>query len=105
MLGHEITHSLIRAGWKKTAGDSKSSTAKCIQEQYNSYLVFLEKEGVQTLDREFTLDENLADIAGLLAAYNAFVKDQEDDKEVRVKGLEQFSNDQLFYIAFAQVPY
>lgn len=51
-----------------------------------------------------TLDENIADNGGLreaLLAYRKFVADH--GEEPKLPGLEDFSNEQIYYIAFANV--
>lgn len=51
-----------------------------------------------------TLDENIADNGGLreaLLAYRKFVNDF--GEEPKLPGFEQYSNEQMYYLAFANV--
>lgn len=51
-----------------------------------------------------TLDENIADNGGLreaLWAYRKFVEDH--GEEPKLPGLENFSNEQIYFLAFANV--
>lgn len=51
-----------------------------------------------------TLDENIADNGGLreaLLAYRKFVHDF--GEEPKLPGFEQYSNEQMYYLAFANV--
>jgi len=51
-----------------------------------------------------TLDENIADNGGLreaLLAYRKFVDDF--GEEPKLPGFEQYSNEQMYYLAFANV--
>lgn len=50
------------------------------------------------------MDENIADNGGLreaLLAYRKFVADH--GEEPKLPGLEEFSNEQIYYLAFANV--
>lgn len=51
-----------------------------------------------------TLDENIADNGGIreaLIAYRKFVATH--GEELKLPGLEEFSNEQMYYLAFANV--
>lgn len=53
---------------------------------------------------KMTLDENIADNGGLreaLLAYRKFVDDH--GEEPKLPGFEQYSNEQMYYLAFANV--
>lgn len=51
-----------------------------------------------------TLGENMADNGGLHQAYAAYKRfTQTNGEEKRLPGMEQFTTDQLFFIAFARV--
>lgn len=53
---------------------------------------------------KLTLDENIADNGGLreaLLAYKKFVSDH--GEEPKLPGLEEFNNEQMYFLAFANV--
>lgn len=107
IIGHEISHTFdaegaafdskgrVRNWW--TAADQahfEAATAK-LAEQYDTYRPFpdLAVNGKQTLD------ENIADVAGISAAYDGY-RASLGGKDGPVQG--GFSSDQQFFIAFGQ---
>jgi len=51
-----------------------------------------------------TLDENIADIAGLKEAYYAYRRYVEvHGQEPRLPGMERYSHEQLFFLGYANV--
>ena len=107
LIGHEISHTFdtegsafdskgrVRNWW--TPGDLKhfeEATAR-LAAQYDAYKPFpgLSVNGKQTLA------EDIADVAGLAAAYDAF-RATSDGKPAPVE--DGFSGDQQFFIAFGQ---
>ena len=107
VIGHEISHSFDNNGaafdssgamrnWWTDADKAKFSEAgKALAAQYDTYEPFpgLNVKG------ELTLGENIADIAGLQAAYDAYHASL-GGKEAPV--IDGFTGDQRFFIAFAQ---
>ena len=107
IIGHEVSHSFDNQGalfdshgrlhnwW--TPEDFKHFAASSAQlaAQYSSYRPFpdLAVNGKQTLG------ENIADLAGLAASYDAYHKSLGTTKAPEVQG---FSGDQQFFISFAQ---
>ncbi len=107
VIGHEISHSfddagsafdrtgLMRDWW--TAADLQvfQQNGSALAEQYSQY------EALPGLyvNGELTLGENIADVAGLAAAYDAY-RASLGDKEAPV--IDGFTGDQRFFIAFAQ---
>ena len=107
VIGHEISHSFdnngaafdargkMRNWW--TEGDLARFTAagKALSDQYDSYEPF---PGVK-VNGKLTLGENIADVAGLAAAYDAY-RASLQGKEAPVIG--GFTGDQRFFISYAQ---
>ncbi|HEY1092745.1 MAG TPA: M13 family metallopeptidase [Burkholderiaceae bacterium] len=102
VIGHEISHSFddqgaqfdstgrLRDWW--TASDSAhfKTAAAGLVAQYSTYKPFTDL----ALNGQLTLSENLADLAGLSAAYDAFVMAQ--------KGKPTAAAERQFFIGFAQ---
>jgi predicted metalloendopeptidase len=107
IIGHEVSHSFDNQGalfdakgrlhnwW--TPADFKHFEASAAQlvAQYDAYAPFpdLHVKGKQTLA------ENIADIAGLAAAYDAYHRSLGGKPAPAVQG---FSGDQQFFVSFAQ---
>jgi putative endopeptidase len=107
VMGHEVSHSFDNLGstfdsqgrlrnWWTPADLAKFNQAgQALVAQYNTYepLPGLRLNGRQTLA------ENIADVAGLAAAYDAY-KASLGGKEAPV--IDGFTGDQRFFIAYAQ---
>lgn len=107
VIGHEISHSFdnngaafdatgkLRNWW--TPADLKrfNEAAKALADQYDTYepLPGLHVNG------KLTLSENIADVAGLGASYQAYRASLHGHKAPVIDG---FTGDQRFFIAFAQ---
>lgn len=76
---------------------------QCVEDQYDNFKVLQLAFENKTVDGKFTLEDNMADIMGLITAYNAYKQGASNHKAHNMRGLEQYNNDQLFFIAFAQV--
>lgn len=107
VIGHEISHtfdtegstfdakSRLRNWW--TDEDLKhfeASTAR-LAEQYDTYKPFPDL----ALNGKQTLAENIADVAGISAAYDGYRASLEGKESPKQEG---FSGDQQFFIAFGQ---
>lgn len=107
VIGHEISHTFdaegsafddkgrVRNWWTTDDHAHFDAEALALEKQYDSYEVFpgLHVNGKQTID------ENIADLGGIAAAYDGY--------RASLKGKEApmqdgFTGDQQFYIAFAQ---
>jgi predicted metalloendopeptidase len=107
IIGHEVSHSFDNSGalfdsrgrlhnwW--TAEDFKHFQASSEQlvAQYNQYRPFPDL----AVNGQLTLGENIADVAGLAAAYDAFHRSLGGKPAPTVQG---FTGDQQFFISFAQ---
>jgi putative endopeptidase len=114
VIGHEISHGFDDQGsqydakgklenwWTKEDSDKfKTATAMLVQ-QYNAYCPFPAQgdKPAQCVKGELTLGENIADLAGLTVAYQAY-KLSLGGKQAPV--LDGLTGDQRFFLGFAQV--
>jgi predicted metalloendopeptidase len=107
VIGHEISHSfddqgaafdssgLMRNWWTEADLATFQRNGQALAEQYSEYEPFpgLNVKG------DLTLGENIADVAGLAAAYDAYHASL-GGKEAPV--IDGFTGDQRFFIAYAQ---
>ncbi|XP_052213119.1 neprilysin-1-like isoform X1 [Dreissena polymorpha] len=114
VIGHEITHGFDDRGrqydkngnlqqwWDDHVIAAFKAQAKCIIEQYGNFTV--EKIGLQ-LNSVQSQGEDIADNGGLTAAFRAYRmwKAEHGGSEPDLPGLTHLSNDQLFFLNFAQV--
>jgi predicted metalloendopeptidase len=106
-IGHEISHSFddqgaqfdsagrLRNWWTAADADHFKASGKALADQFSAYRPFpdLNENGEQTLS------ENIADIAGLNAAYDAYRLANGGKEGPASQGL---SGDQQFFLAHAQ---
>ena len=107
VIGHEVSHSfddagalfdstgLMRNWWTESDLATFQRNGQALADQYDRYEPFpgLNVKG------ELTLGENIADLAGLAAAYDAY-RASLGGKEAPV--IDGFTGDQRFFIAYAQ---
>jgi putative endopeptidase len=114
VIGHEISHGFDDRGsqfdatgtlknwWTKDDADKfKTATAKLVA-QYSAYCPVPAADGkpAQCVKGELTLGENIADLAGLTVAYNAY-KLSLGGKPAPV--LDGLTGEQRFFLGWAQV--
>jgi endothelin-converting enzyme/putative endopeptidase len=109
VMGHELTHGYDDQGrkfdpkgrlaewWDPSAGEKFEKQAACVEDLYSS---FEPQPGVH-VNGKLTLGENIADFGGIKAAYQAW-KSWEADKRTPAGAVEGLTNDQLFFVGFAQ---
>uniref|UniRef100_A0A4W5PUN4 endothelin-converting enzyme 1 n=1 Tax=Hucho hucho TaxID=62062 RepID=A0A4W5PUN4_9TELE len=110
VMGHELTHAFgvqgreydkdgnLRPWWQNSSVDAFKNRTECMVEQYNGFTI----NGTHINGKQ-TLEENIADNGGLKAAYNAYQAwVQENGEETRLPAVN-LTNDQLFFVGFAQV--
>lgn len=107
VIGHEISHSFdndgsqfdsrgrLRDWWTKSDFEHFSASGKALAAQFDSYCPFPDL----CVKGEQTLSENIADVAGLAAAYDAWKLSLGGKPAPAYGGM---SGDQQFYVAFAQ---
>ena len=108
VIGHEISHSFDNQGamfdasgalkmwWTKADFAHFTATSAKLVKQYDAYMPFPDLH----LNGKLTLGENIADVAGVAAAHDAYVRSLGGKPAPARDGL---SGDQQFFISFAQV--
>jgi putative endopeptidase len=114
VIGHEISHGFDDQGakfdakgalanwWTKQDRTKFDAAKKALIAQYNAYCPIPAKDGKpqQCVKGEMTLGENIADLAGLTVAYQAY-KLSLGGKEAPV--IDGLTGDQRFFLGWAQV--
>lgn len=107
VIGHEISHSFdnngaafdasgkMRNWWTEADLARFNAAGKALSDQYDTYEPF---PGVH-VNGKLTLGENIADVAGLAAAYDAYRASLQGKEGPVIGG---FTGDQRFFLAFAQ---
>jgi putative endopeptidase len=108
VIGHEMTHGFDDQGrqydakgnlndwWQKADGEKFDANKKKLIGQFDSYTV-LDSIHVKGA---LTLGENIADLGGVLIAYDAFKMTPEGKDTTKIDG---YTPDQRFFLGFAQV--
>jgi putative endopeptidase len=107
LIGHEISHSFDNTGadfdaqgrltnwWTKADYAHFAAAGEALAKQYDGYRPFADL----TVNGHQTLSENIADLAGLLAAYEAYRSSLNGKPDTTIGG---FTGDQRFFISFGQ---
>ena len=108
VIGHEISHSFDDQGsqfdadgrlanwWTDADLAHFKAAGQRLVEQYNAY----EPLPGQQINGQLTLSENIADLAGISAAYDGYRASYEGREGPTDQG---FTGDQQFFISFAQI--
>ena len=108
VIGHEISHHFDDQGakydskgnlnnwWTEADLANFEERGKALIDQYNTYEIF----PGEFVDGEFTLGENIGDLAGLSIAYDAYKASLGGEEPPVLEGL---TGDQRFFLGWAQV--
>ncbi|TPE42914.1 M13 family metallopeptidase [Pontibacter mangrovi] len=108
VIGHEISHGFddsgsqydkdgtLRNWWTEQDRIRFEEKAKTLQEQYDAYTVL----DTVHVNGKLTLGENIGDLGGLNAAYEAFKMTEQGQSDEKIDG---FTPDQRFFLSWAQV--
>ncbi|CAJ0920091.1 unnamed protein product, partial [Mesorhabditis belari] len=113
VIGHEITHGFDDQGsqfdkdgnlknwWDGATREKFEERTQCIIDQYAAQIV-PGTSGLH-LNGKLTQGENIADNGGVKQAYKAYKRYLEKNgAEATIPGLEKYTNDQMFFIGYAQ---
>ncbi|RCN42007.1 peptidase family M13 [Ancylostoma caninum] len=113
VIGHEITHGFddqgrqfdsignLREWWDADTKKRFEERARCIIKQYGK--IEVPGTGLK-INGKLTQGENIADNGGIKQAYKAYKNYlKKHGEERRIKGLEQFNNEQMFFLGYATV--
>ncbi|XP_031846127.2 membrane metallo-endopeptidase-like 1 isoform X1 [Nomia melanderi] len=115
IIGHELSHGFDNEGIKYDVDgymsswisqdiiDEYNERASCFVDQFNNYTLDVEDENGEPVqvDGKLTEDENLADAVGVQVAFAAYKKLASQKPQTKLPGLENVTDDQLFFIEFA----
>jgi putative endopeptidase len=108
VIGHEISHGFddsgsqydkdgsLRNWWTAEDLARFKEKAQALVEQYNAYTVL----DTVHVNGKLTLGENIGDLGGLNAAYEAFKMTEQGQSDEKIDG---FTPDQRFFLSWAQV--
>ena len=108
VIGHEISHGFddsgsqydkdgtLRNWWTAEDRAKFTARAKQLQQQFDAYTIL---DSIH-VNGKLTLGENIGDLGGLNAAYEAFKMTPQGKSNVKIDG---FTPDQRFFLAWAQV--
>jgi len=111
--GHEISHGFDPSGskydydgkfrnwWSNSTREAFERKATCFVNQYSNYTIPKSHEKYR-VNGSLTLDENVADAGGVHAAFSAWRKHEKGHPAPLLKGLEYFTKDQLFFVAYGR---
>ena len=112
VIGHELTHGFDDQGrkydaqgnlhnwWTPADGEAFETRAKCLSDEYTSFVSVTDANGDVHLNGKLTLGENTADNGGLRLAYAAMMKIIGNNDTKKTDG---YTPSQRFFLSFAQV--
>lgn len=108
VIGHEMSHGFddsgsqydkdgnLRNWWTAEDRDQFNAKTNMLGAQFNSYKVL----DTIAVNGKFTMGENIGDLGGLNAAYEAFKMTKQGQSDEKIDG---FTPDQRFFLSWAQV--
>ncbi|KAL5244165.1 hypothetical protein ACI65C_011575 [Semiaphis heraclei] len=112
-IGHELSHNYDNTGrlynelgnvaqwWSNRSYEEYTKRTSCLISHYNDIEIVSHNKSF-VVNGVLTLDENIADIAGLKEAYYAYRRYVDvHGQEPRLPGMERYSQEQLFFLGYA----
>ncbi|KAK0710327.1 hypothetical protein B0T26DRAFT_861663 [Lasiosphaeria miniovina] len=115
IAGHEISHGFDVHGrmfdsrgrnldwWTNATSEEYNRRAGCFVDQYSNFTVPVGKNKTAHINGKQTQGENIADAAGLDAAFAAWQRVRNGQQDLDLPGLNNFSHEQLFFVAFGNL--
>jgi endothelin-converting enzyme len=115
VAGHELTHAFDSSGshydengayrdwWDNATLAAFENKTQCFIDQFSEYSITTPTGEKLNINGDLTQGENVADTGGLSAAFTAWQKRNEAKPNQLLPGLEEYSREQLFYLAFGGV--
>ncbi|KAJ3256674.1 Endothelin-converting enzyme 1 [Chytriomyces hyalinus] len=119
VMGHELTHGFDDSGrkydasgksrdwWTPSTAAAFNAKTQCFVDQYSNYTVLGPDNEVLNVNGHLTLGENIADNGGLSRALEAWRTERATIgggvKNAALPGLQDFSEEQLFFMGYAQL--
>jgi endothelin-converting enzyme len=88
-------------GWTNSTVEAFKERAECFVDQYGQYTVPGPDDKPLHVNGRLTLGENIADAGGVTAAFAAWKKRNAETPNEDLPGLEFFSQEQLFFVAYS----
>ena len=113
--GHGISKSLGPVGsfydedgifadpWTKKTRKAFEKKAQCFIDQYSDFTITGPDGNTHNVDGKLTLNENIADVAGANAAFEAWKEHEKKHSGRILPGLEKYSRDQMFWLGFGNM--
>ncbi|RBR13312.1 uncharacterized protein FIESC28_08278 [Fusarium coffeatum] len=115
IVGHEITHGFDGTGhtfdkngnhsswFDEESSEGFAQASQCFIKQYSNFTVTDPDGEEKKVDGELTMDENIADAGGILAAYAAWKQyEAQHGRSMDLPGLASYTHEQLFFIKYGQ---
>ncbi|KAF1913108.1 hypothetical protein BDU57DRAFT_541780 [Ampelomyces quisqualis] len=115
IAGHELTHAFDSSGshydengayrdwWDKATLAAFENKTQCFIDQFSKYTITTPAGEPLHVNGDLTKGENVADTGGLSAAFTAWQKRNNAKPNQLLPGLEEYTAEQLFYLAFGGV--
>ena len=115
VAGHELTHSFDNAGshynengayadwWDNSTLANFNNKTSCFVDQFSKFSIITPSGKPLNVNGKLTLGENIADSGGLAAAFASWQKRNAEKRNAKIAGLEEYTNEQLFYLSFGGV--
>lgn len=111
VAGHELSHAFDSTGrnydqngnytdwWDESTIKAFKKKTDCFVEQYHNYSIPT-KDGPLPINGKLTLGENIADAGGLTAAFQSWRKRDDEEADLLLPGLQDFTKEQVFFLAY-----